>query len=83
MSVADFVMNLLQKKYSINQTEDMESFNYVESGYIDSMGIVQFIVALEDEFSIEFTDEDLNTPEFKTIGGVIQIIEEKQKGTKC
>lgn len=79
MNVSDFVMNLLQKKYAIKQTEDIENFNYVESGFIDSMGIIQFIVALEDEFSIEFTDDELNDPEFKTIGGVIRIIEGKQR----
>lgn len=77
MRVADFVLDLLQKKYSIDQTENIEEFNYVESGFIDSMGIVQFIVALEDEFSIQFSDEELSDPAFKTVGGVIEIIEKK------
>ena len=77
MKVYDFVMEQLQKKYEIKNTEDIENFNYVESGYIDSMGIIQFIVAIEDEFSIEFTDEELSEPEFKTVGGVVRMIEKK------
>ena len=83
MDVSEYVMQLLQRKYELPQLEDMGNFNYVESGYIDSMGIIQFIAELEDEFSIEFTDEELISPEFKTIGGIVRLIEEKRRTCNC
>lgn len=77
MNVSECVINLLQKKYELKETENLDEFNYVESGYIDSIGIIQFIAELESEFSIEFTDDEISSPEFKTVGGIIKIIEKK------
>ena len=79
MNVKEVIMNLIQKKYTIDETVDLEKFNYIESGFVDSLGIIQFIAELEDEFSIEFSDEELASTEFKTVGGVIKIVEEKIK----
>ena len=77
MTIREFVINLIQKKYEVTGVEDIDSLNYMESGYIDSMGIIQFIVEIEEEFGIEFTDEEVNSPEFKIVGQLINIIESK------
>lgn len=77
MDVKEYVLSLLQKKYTIDKNVDIETFNYVESGFVDSLGILQFIGELEDAFGIEFADEELICPEFKTVGGVIEIIKKK------
>ena len=53
------------------------TLNYVESGYVDSMGLIQFIATIEDEFSIEFEDEELENPEIKVVGKLIELIERK------
>ena len=79
MKIDETVMSLLQKKYSFSPDVDLDHFNYIESGFVDSIGIIQFIAELEDIFSIEFTDEETMSPEFSTVGGVIRIIEEKVK----
>ncbi len=80
MSIREYVLSLLQKKYSIDKTVDVDTFNYVESGYVDSLGIIQFIAELEDQYNIEFTDGELVSEEFKCVGGLARIIEEKIKG---
>lgn len=77
MKVSDFVISRLQKKYTIDDSIDMETLNYVESGYVDSLGIIQFMVELEDEFGIEFTDEELADPAFKIVGELIKLVERK------
>lgn len=79
MDIKGYVLSILQKKYSLDQSVDLESFNYVESGYVDSLGLLQFIVELEDKFSIEFTDDEMTSPEFHTVGGIVKIIEDKVK----
>ncbi len=41
------------------------------------MGMVQFIVLLEDEFGVSFTDEELEDCAFRTIAGLAALVEKK------
>lgn len=75
----EFIVNYLQREYELPKGIDILKFNYVESGYIDSFGLIQFIATLEDEYQIEFTDAELQNPEIKTIGGLMKIMSEKLK----
>ncbi len=77
MGVSEFILKLLQKKYSIERDIDIDTLNYVESGYVDSLGIIQFVFEIEDEFGIEFSDEELAAPSFKIVGELIKLIERK------
>lgn len=77
MNVSKFVINSLQKKYSIDKNVDISTLDYMESGYVDSLGIIQFVVELEEEFGIEFTEEELSSPSFRIVGELIQLIEGK------
>ena len=42
---------------------------------IDSIGLIEFIMALEDEFNIEIADEELQ--ELKSTKDVIELVESK------
>ena len=53
------------------------SFNYVENGYIDSIGLLGFMADIEDQFGITFSDEELNSKEFQVIGSLVEMIYEK------
>ena len=44
---------------------------------MDSLGLLRFIGELEDEFSIEFTDDELFSSSFRVVGELISMIEEK------
>lgn len=77
MDVLAFVLGQLQKKYTIDQKIDINTLNYVESGYVDSLGIIQFIVEIENEFGIEFSDAELAAPSFKVVGELVKLIERK------
>ena len=46
--------------------------------HLDSFGIMQFIMTVEEEFCITLTPEDTESEEFRTIGGLIEIIKRKQ-----
>ncbi len=56
--------------------EQFLNYNYL-SGHIDSFGIIHFIMAIEEEFNIQLLPEDTESEEFRTIGGLIKIIENK------
>ena len=54
-----FILDYIQREYTIPEGTDINNFNYVTSGYVDSLGFIQFIAVLEDEFAIQFTDEEI------------------------
>lgn len=82
MSVSDFIIDLLQKQYSVEKDVDIKNLNYVESGYVDSLGIIQFMLEIEDEFGIEFSDEELASPSFQVVGELIKLVERKVKNNE-
>lgn len=75
--VREYIVEYLQREYSLPEDVDYETFDFVENGYVDSMAMVQFIVLLEEEFGIAFTDEELQEGGFRTIGGLSEIVEKK------
>jgi len=81
-NIKEFVTEYIQREYTIADDVDIMSLNYIEAGYIDSMGLLQFIATLEDEFGITFSDEDMNSPEIKVVGTLIAMIEKKIEAQK-
>jgi acyl carrier protein len=75
-SIRCFILNYLQKEYTFPD-DDIDTINYVESGYIDSLAMLKFVVELEDKFGIEFSDGELSLPDFKIVGGLIKLVELK------
>ena len=76
-NIREFVTEYIQREYTIPDDIDIMTLNYVESGYVDSLGLIQFIATIEDEFGIEFADEDLENPEIKIVGKLIGMIQQK------
>lgn len=72
-----FVVNLIEKKAKLPQEYDL-SFDFMQSGHIDSMGLIKFILAIESAFDIEISEADMQRQDFKTLGGIVKIIEEKK-----
>ena len=78
--VREYVLNELQKEYSFKDGVDVDSINYIEEGYMTSLGLIQFIVELESEFGLEFSEEELDSPDFRKVGSLIALVENKIKG---
>ncbi|MDM8564770.1 phosphopantetheine-binding protein [Candidatus Halobeggiatoa sp. HSG11] len=75
--IRNFVISAIEKKGKLPKDCDIDSFNYIDSGYVDSMGIIKFMISIEAEFNIELTESNMESPEFKTIGGLVGIIKNK------
>lgn len=76
-SIKKFIIQLIEKNEKLPSNIDIDSFDYIESGYVDSMGLVKFIVNIETFYGIELTDSDIESSQFKTIGGLVSIIDKK------
>ena len=77
--VKDFVIDYIQREYTVSDDTDIMNLNYVEEGYIDSLGLIQFIAVIEDEFGIEFSDDDLASDDVKVVGKMINLITSKME----
>lgn len=80
--IKGFVTEYIQREYTVADDVDIMNLNYIEAGYIDSMGLLQFIATLEDEFGITFSDEDMSNPDIKVVGSLIAMIEKKVASQK-
>ncbi len=75
--IREFVLEHIQSQYTIPEGEDVDGFNYVEKGYIDSIGIISFVLELEDAYGITFTDEELTDSGFQVVGTLVDMIQKK------
>jgi acyl carrier protein len=73
-AVRDAIYAFVQKKDRLPATFDPETFDYLEQGYVDSIGVIQFMGLLEERFGIAFEDADLESPEFRTLGGLVRMV---------
>lgn len=52
----------------------------LDSGIIDSMGIIQLVGFLESEFNIEVDDEEILPEHFETMAGIAALVTTKLDG---
>lgn len=75
--VKEYIVELLQKNYDIDKEVDIDNLNYIEEGYVTSLGLIQFIINLEEKFNIQFTDEEMFSDEIRVVGTLTKLIERK------
>lgn len=75
---AEWLLNWFTQNSSIpvNHTETQLQVNYFEAGLIDSLGVINLIVGIEEHFDIHFNERNFQDRRFSTIGGLSDIIQE-------
>ena len=76
--IKEFIVDYIQREYTLPADTDVMELNYIESGYIDSLGFVQFVALIEEEFNIVFSDEELDSPDMKVVGKLVALIDRKR-----
>lgn len=56
-----------------------KDLNLIDSGFLDSMGIVELLTEIEDRFDIEISLEEFAIEKFDTVNKIEKYIEEKLK----
>ena len=77
MDVKQVVFAYLESKNKIPGSSETEKLGcyYLDSGVIDSLGIIEMITTFEEKFQIQFSSDDMQSTDFRTIGGLINLIE--------
>jgi acyl carrier protein len=75
VEIADVIERFIRQEFRI--VEDGASFrdaHLFESGYVDSVGVVELIAFLESRFDISLGDEHVFSDQFTTLNGVAGIV---------
>lgn len=75
--IRQIILDFVEREYKLPENVDYDTFDFVEKGFVDSMGMVQFVAILEDEFDIEFSADELLSNDFRTVGGLEKLIQKK------
>lgn len=74
--IRDFIIKAIARKAALPAGEDLDRFNYIDSGHVDSIGIIKFVLELEREFEIDIAPEEMESDDFRTIGGLVELIQQ-------
>jgi acyl carrier protein len=58
----------------LNLEVPSEQADLIESGLIDSLGLVELLVAIEREFGVSFDLEELEPENFRSVGRIAELI---------
>jgi acyl carrier protein len=73
--IMEFIKNQLVREKTINNIGKGDEL--IESGIIDSLGILKLLAFLESRFSIHIADEELVPENFKSIESIDSFIKNK------
>ncbi len=76
VDVRSLVLSLLEKKTKLPKGFD-DATDFITAGIVDSIGIIKFVLELESQFGIEFLDSDIESAQFRTVKGLLEMIGRK------
>lgn len=74
--IRQFVLGLLEKKSRLPDGFD-DASDFIMAGIVDSIGIIKFILELESRFDIEITEIDIESDGFRSVQGLVTMINRK------
>ncbi len=73
------IYQFFEDNYSYSTDELTDTTNLLDGWVIDSLGIIQIVMFLENTFGCEFTANDVNADNFKNINTLIAFVENQLK----
>ena len=76
LSLEPRIEEFIRSQFSISPTDPGfgRSADLFEEGYVDSVGVVEVLEFLNEEFDVEIPDDDLLSDDFSNIAGIAQIV---------
>ena len=84
MDAADRIRDFIKQEILFENTDaTLENDTPLLSGIMDSLGLMQLVAYLEEEFDIEVDDADMTAEHFRTVSEIEALVNEKvgQKAT--
>ncbi len=82
--ILNVIIDFLGKRGKLPEDKKkLLSYRYLDVGHIDSFGMVQLIMSIENEFDIELQAENLENVEgLSTVGGLVDLVETRVKAKR-
>ena len=82
IDVRELVFGFLEGKKPIPGNTEQARLDcaYLDIGVIDSLGIIEMVNYFEEIFQIRFSSSDMQSESFRSIGGLIELIERLMGG---
>lgn len=78
-TVEDRVRDFVLKQFPLARKSGVKPGDkWLETGLIDSLGILDLVHFLEGEFSIHVSDEELSPENFQSLAAVVSFVDAKQ-----
>lgn len=74
-SILDRVRKLAAELYDLDASDITADSTIIDDIGVDSLGLVEGVLLLEEEFELDIPDED--SEQWRTVGDVVKYIEEK------
>ena len=78
MAVEDKIRDLVAEHLGVSMDEVVPEASFIDDLGADSLDIVELVMAIEEEFGLEISDDDAE--KIQTIGDAINYVDERQKG---
>ena len=59
---------------SIGAVEEALQVDYLQSGLLTSLEIVELVAGIEDHYGVQFSEADMQDARFSTIGGMSELV---------
>jgi acyl carrier protein len=79
MTPKEFILAELSRKGRLPVESDLDMLDYRKAGYVDSIALIKFILNIEREFDIEFSEDEVGSEAFRVVGTLARLIETKMK----
>jgi acyl carrier protein len=74
--IKEFIMRDVNPERNLERLEDDEPL--IDSGIIDSLGVLKILAFLDDAFGIDLSSEQIKLENFKNVTSICSLIEKEQ-----
>jgi acyl carrier protein len=66
---------------SLNMEPPSDDADLIEGGFLDSLALVELVFALEREFHVDLSFEDLEVDRFRTVASIGELVHSRNGGS--
>jgi acyl carrier protein len=76
VAIRDFILGEIERRGPLPfaKPEENLSYRFFDCGHVDSFGMLAFVARIEERFGVTLGAEELQSEQFRTVGGVVDIV---------